>query len=117
MADVISRAAALGAINDYKNSMMHLKPFEINRIVDIYALIKDAPAADAAPVRHGQWTIKSNNRTDVTFAESIWEPVYTCSACGLSTESYVRFDEPTMPEDADFWHYCPNCGAKMDKDQ
>lgn len=43
-----------------------------------------------------------------------YEPVYRCSCCNRQTESYVRLDEPKMPEDADFPEYCPHCGAKME---
>lgn len=55
--------------------------------------IMDIPAADVAPVRHGQW--KCNK---------------PCPVCGRD-----RFEGL----DADIWAdweppYCPNCGAKMD---
>ena len=55
-----------------------------------------APAADVAPVRHGQW--KCNK---------------PCPVCGRD-----RFDGL----DADIWAdweppYCPNCGAKMDESE
>lgn len=43
-----------------------------------------------------------------------YEPVYRCSCCNRQTESYVRLDEPKMPEDADFPEYCPHCGARME---
>ena len=43
-----------------------------------------------------------------------YEPVYRCSCCNRQTESYLRLDEPKMPEDADFPEYCPHCGAKME---
>ena len=54
---------------------------------------KNIPAADVAPVRHGQW--KCNK---------------PCPVCGGD-----RFEGL----DADIWAdweppYCPNCGAKMD---
>ena len=42
-----------------------------------------------------------------------YEPVYRCSCCNRQTESYVRLDEPKMPEEADFPEYCPHCGAEM----
>ena len=55
---------------------------------------KNIPAADVAPVRHGQW--KCNK---------------PCPVCGGD-----RFEGL----DADIWAdweppYCPNCGAKMDR--
>lgn len=48
---------------------------------------------------------------------SQYEPIYRCSCCGLPTESYVRFDKPTMPKDADFPRFCQNCGAKMEVEE
>ena len=49
------------------------------------------PAADVAPVRHGQW--RCHGDCGVT----------ECSVCGWSIEEYVGD-----------YAYCPNCGAKMD---
>ena len=56
--------------------------------------ILDAPAADVAPVRHGQW-------------EWDTEDIYRCSNC--AEKSHVK-EVLGHPE----WDYCPNCGAKMD---
>ena len=63
--------------------------------------IMDIPAADVAPVRHGRW----EDSVDEWFGTD----VYTCSKC---RESYVLV-EGTPKEN--LWHYCPNCGAKMDR--
>ena len=68
--------------------------------------ILDAPAADVAPVRHGRWICKYDQKYGVTYI--------TCSRCrdirsidgcyeGINGESI--FDQE---------NYCPNCGAKMD---
>ena len=62
--------------------------------------VEDAPAADVAPVVHGRW----EDSTDEWFGTD----VYTCSKC---RESYVLV-EGTPKQN--LWHYCPNCGAKMD---
>ena len=62
--------------------------------------IKAIPAADVAPVRHGRW--------EDSIDEWFGTDVYTCSKC---RESYVLV-EGTPKEN--LWHYCPNCGAKMD---
>lgn len=61
-------------------------------------LIKQAPAADVAPVRHGRW-IKpvpgdGENYCSVCKAEHLWFYGY----------GYLESN------------YCPNCGAKMDKE-
>ena len=49
------------------------------------------PAANVEPVRHGQWV---NNGIPDSILSG-------CSACGFSCG-------------ASPFHYCPNCGAKMD---
>lgn len=79
---------------------------EINRqirrkflcIANVETIIKDAPAADVAPVVHGRWDGD------------------TCTACKLPWKY-------NMVQDADDWgyfdpmpDYCPNCGARMDCD-
>ena len=56
-------------------------------------LIKDAPAEDVEPVRHGEW-----------------EEFGKCSVCGVNVYDDIN---------ATIWScykppYCPNCGAKMD---
>lgn len=50
------------------------------------------PAADVVEVRHGEWVA----------ANSCVFPVFKCSLCGLSVATGIT-------------HYCPNCGAKMDR--
>lgn len=66
----------------------------------VLRMIDDAPAADVAPVVHGRW--------EDSIDEWLGTDVYTCSKC---RESYV-LAEGTPKEN--LWHYCPNCGAKMD---
>ena len=64
--------------------------------------IKEAPAADVAPVVHGEWVLVGTNEHD--YETSVEEK---CSLCGR----YVyRYD--TQPQD----NFCPNCGARMDKE-
>lgn len=62
--------------------------------------ISDIPGADVAPVVHGRW--------EDSIDEWFGTDVYTCSNC---RESYVLV-EGTPKQN--LWHYCPNCGAKMD---
>lgn len=73
--------------------------FEANK-QDIYDIAKGIcemvdymESADVAPVVHGEWC---------------WEGKFkACSECG----SYVEWNETLG---ANFWKYCPYCGAKMD---
>ena len=53
--------------------------------------LREAPAVDVAPVRHGRW-IKNGM-------------YWSCSLCGRS------FHYRMEPQ---WWHGCPNCLAKMD---
>ena len=61
--------------------------------------ILDMPAADVAPVRHGYWEFP-------IFADSDDEldPRVRCSECGGIEAAFAR------------WNFCPNCGARMDKE-
>lgn len=58
--------------------------------------IEDAPAADVAPVVHGRWIPH-----DRVFGDDF----LVCSKC-----QFVSEDRSTRR----YYHYCPNCGAKMD---
>lgn len=64
-------------------------------------------------VRHGKWTIEDVHQYKLAHGTTAYEPIYRCSCCGLITESYLRFDESIMPNDADFPKWCGNCGARM----
>ena len=71
-----------------------------DKLVSVDAMksfIKNRPAADVAPVRHGQW-------------EWDTEDIYRCSNC--AEKSHVK-EVMGHPE----WDYCPNCGAKMDLEE
>ena len=58
--------------------------------------LRDMPAADVAPVRHGRWISVPHKLARV------------CSVCNRD-EPYKFADI-----DADVYDYCPSCGAKMD---
>ena len=57
--------------------------------------ISDMPAVDVAPVRHGRWVEKEKYTFGI---------MYDCSLC-----------ENCILDTGHPWHYCPNCGAKMDE--
>ena len=59
----------------------------------VWCGIDRMPAVDAEPVRHGWWI-----RQDNTFTR------YMCSEC--ESKNHAGHE-----------NYCPNCGAKMDKEE
>lgn len=63
-------------------------------IADACKAIKTAPAADVAPVVHGEW---------------VGTPDGTATIC-----SYCKADWNVFDNDTYRFNYCPNCGAKMD---
>lgn len=60
---------------------------------DFIVIPKDTPAADVAPVVHGEW-----------------QHHCICSICGVACG-------PKNEAVRKFYSYCPNCGAKMDGEE
>lgn len=75
---------------------------------DMLGEVIDAPAADVAPVVHGEWEAVDWREYDANSCEVICYPKegIACTRC-----RYV------FKKDA-LWkkNFCPNCGAKMDGD-
>ena len=67
----------------------------------VYAIIEQFPAADVATVQHGRWTIAEDDYYGLNIVK--------CSVCH---EEWC-FEERDDVFDLNY-HYCPNCGAKMD---
>lgn len=66
-------------------------------------ILKEAPAADVQEIKHGEW-IKYR-------PENALDGAYFCSIC--FKEQKIA-DGMITPLDRGY-HYCPNCGAKMEK--
>ena len=73
------------------------------RIADLCDTFGDIPAADVAPVVHGRWTIAEDDYYGLNIVK--------CSVCH---EEWC-FEEGDDVFDLNY-HYCPNCGCKMDKE-
>lgn len=65
--------------------------------------VKRQPAADVAPVVHGQWDGEGDGFADGEIVLDVWY----CSECGHCIDDGT--DDPCVLP-----NYCPNCGAKMD---
>lgn len=96
MADYIDRDAVISEIERREALMVGDKRVSV---AAMKSFIKNRPAADVAPVRHGQWI----EYTKVIIPEPYnkWEQAWKCSECGFD-DGFVAYN------------YCPNCGAKMD---
>lgn len=91
MAEYIERKMALAVLAEEE------KACDFDALDGLYIAedcISKVPAADVAPVRHGQWLLKHIG------AGHMWE----CSCCHQRPCIYITEDTA----------YCPNCGAKMD---
>ena len=74
-----------------------------NKIVaKIIMLITDAPTVDAVEVVHGEWSTIEDDYCGLTALK--------CSECN---QEYWFEEEPPMK----IYNYCPNCGAKMDRER
>ena len=102
MKDLIPRAAAIEAFNDERVDRNYgdVSPESVIKIIE------SIPAVDAVLVVHGQWV----KMTGMMPPE--YHGHYECSECkwhmkGLRN-SWTREEE---------LYYCPNCGAKMNKEK
>lgn len=81
------------------------------KVIDafIYNIDKNIPTADVQEVKHGYWIEKEKGYT-TNFGGKGKTPYRECSICG--------WDYPVVTVEQHFKQYkhCPNCGAKMDKE-
>lgn len=79
-----------------------LAPYEENDFsqqMDVILAIVDAqPTADVVEVRHGRWNV----------VEALSDDIQTAGECNICGENINWFGK--LP------NYCPNCGARMDKE-
>ena len=63
-------------------------------------IINQLSREDVEPVVHARWIVEFDDRG--------WKK-HSCSGCGYfrRTDIHVSLN----------WHYCPNCGAKMDVEE
>lgn len=100
MSDLISRAALLSVIKGLWNVLNDPEAryalSHVNRFIEV------APAVDAEPVRHGRYGFVGPHIgwLCLPYAEH-----GTCNAC-----------KERILIDPNHKNYCPNCGAKIDKE-
>ncbi len=95
MAEYIDREVAIAAVKLIIGDQDH----ECKAMMDFYCALRNIPAADVAPVVHGKWESCFEDWRKQIEGDK-------CSACG-----YEHYGTNIR-----HYHYCPNCGAKMDGD-
>ena len=101
MDDLISRQAAIKAIDDLPNCY--------NGFSDTYdkaciiGVLEELPTVD--PVKHGKWLPHPT--------EPDWD---VCSVCGIGTHRRFHYNDGVYGgyDVEESFMYCPNCGARMD---
>lgn len=98
--DLIRRGDAVNAIR--KACIMEHIPFstktpEGRRTIEAMAAVRNVPAADVTLATHGNWVYSEKYADLVT---------NKCSICGQTMTTMC----------GKLMNYCPNCGAKMDKE-
>lgn len=88
MMDYIKREEALAALNKSMN------------LSELKKRLERIPAANVAPVRHGQWII---SRTDRAWNGAEYPTHCECSQCG----GEIPYQ--------DLYSFCPICGAWMEE--
>ena len=74
--------------------------------IGVQQAVDDAPTISAAPVVRGEWILIGRGR--ITKSRDL-----KCSVCG----NYFRvYDDVTLNAGRGDANFCPNCGAKMDKE-
>lgn len=98
MKEYIERAVALDAAQRAFSD----QECDCEVMPDVFRALQEVPAADVAEVRHGRWDASDRYK----FLDG--STCIRCTECGaaLHLEEYQKYH----------WHYCPNCGARMDEE-
>ena len=119
MAEYIDREAILSEIERREALMVGDKRISVDAMKHF---IKNRPAADVAPVRHGRWILEAHDER-VNYR---WNVTAECSECCDEQKEIWAGFFPNVPppiargaalvsaESVKLSNYCPNCGAKMD---
>lgn len=101
MKEYIERAAALDICQKEYEERLRMADYCGDTVAwNIGGAIKSIPAADVVEVRHGRW----GEYESFPLTSSL--NGHPCSECGM------HFSTLAIP----VMKYCPNCGARMDKE-
>lgn len=100
MAQYIDREAAVKLLRNQALEALEYSNTECEVLASVADELEDFPAADVAPVVHACWT----NPSWTTYKHG------TCSACNWVNTTGAHCNGFRKP------NFCPNCGARMDKE-
>ena len=112
MSDYISREAIIGKMEKHYCAPCKGQGGDLGGdwcrscvINSVLEKVRGIPAADVAPVVHGRWIGVDSSFWKPTHSGdiSVFRKTYRCSECRRRT---------AIAE-----NYCPNCGAKVDKEE
>lgn len=105
MAEYIKKEAILDLLkNKYQDMSAMPASYYKGFQYALKTIEKIKPAADVSPVRHGRWA----------WTQEVCEDDYNlnCSSCGSPCPG--NYDDEDGTYRYHRYHYCPNCGCKMD---
>lgn len=97
MSDYIDRDELIKHINDLPTWWGDGSGVYTFYPIEVMVSIANAPAVDVQEVRHGEWRLCYEDCREQIAGDE-------CSACGFQHYGTC----------ISHYHYCPNCGAKMD---
>ena len=102
MKEYIERAVAVKKFENYRRDCEEENDERAAQIFeDCISELMAIPAADVAEVRHGRWVFDGGDE----YADH-----YHCDQCGTKTDLCNEIYTEQKP------NYCPNCGARMGKE-
>ena len=102
--EYIEREATIELLRSIGSRDYRREKGTIQEAIKMVSFSEYTPAADVAPVRHGEWLKAEDDYCGLNIIQ--------CSIC--HEEWCFEIDDDVIDLN---YHYCPNCGAKMDKEE
>lgn len=113
MTDLISRQAAIDAIDKYYKEKMYIvrsRTILSAICLDMKSTMESLPAAPVREVKRGKWIIKNGVQYAPEDEQGCVKVIKVqCSSCGWRMYLTESLEQA--------WNYCPNCGADLREDE
>lgn len=101
--EYIEREATIELLRSIGSRDYRREKGTIQEAIKMVSFSEYTPAADVVPVRHGEWLKAKDDYCGLNIIQ--------CSIC--HEEWCFEIDDDVIDLN---YHYCPNCGSKMDKE-